>query len=48
MVISVVNDLFTNQIKHITWEQRLSDYMKVRPAPLHSGVVERVLFATQL
>jgi hypothetical protein len=24
-----VNDLFTSQIKHITWESRLTDYMKV-------------------
>jgi hypothetical protein len=29
VVISVVNDLFTNQIKNVTWEHRLTEYMKV-------------------
>ena len=33
VVISVVNDLFTSQIKHITWESRLTDYMKVPRKP---------------
>lgn len=33
VVISVVNDLFTNQIKHVTWEHRLLEYMKAKRLP---------------